>query len=114
MTRRKALTAIFVSAICALSAWSQATSSGCDKDSFDNGHVKRTRTHGTAIENADGKPVSVASPVRELKVASLTFVGDPALPPAMMDETARSLRELDYEDNKEGLEELLERVRDAW
>src|SRR5215831_15011857 len=114
MTRRKALTIIFLSAICSLSAWSQGTSSGCDKDSAGNDHVPRTRTQVTWVKDADGKHVAVISPVREMRVAQLTFVGDPVLSLPVQDEIAKSLREHDYDDNKAGLDELLDRVRDAW
>lgn len=70
--------------------------------------------HVTLGENADGKRVAVTSPVKEMKVARLTFVGDPVLSPAVQDEIGKSLRERDYDDDKEGQDELLARVRDAW
>jgi outer membrane protein insertion porin family len=49
-----------------------------------------------------------------MKVALVTFVGDPALPQPVQNEVAKSLREHDYNDNKEGMNELVDRVRDAW
>jgi outer membrane protein assembly factor BamA len=52
--------------------------------------------------------------VREMKVARVIFVGTPALPLPVQDQIAKSLTEHDYDDDQEGLNDLLERTRDAW
>jgi outer membrane protein assembly factor BamA len=114
MTRQNALAAIVLLIACGLSAWGQGTPAGCNNDRSENDGEPRTRIQVTWTKNADGKRVAVTSPVKEMKVAQLTFAGDSALSLPVQDEIAKSLREHDYDDNKEGMNELLERVRDAW
>jgi outer membrane protein assembly factor BamA len=114
MTRQKTLATIFLTAICGLTAWSQGAPTGCDSYPSKNDHDPRARTQVTWAWDADGKRVAVPSSVKEMKVARVIFVGDAALPLPVQDEIAQSLREHDYNDTKQGLDELLERVRDAW
>jgi outer membrane protein assembly factor BamA len=49
-----------------------------------------------------------------MKIARLIFVGNPAMPLAAQEQIAKALTEHDYDDDQEGLDELLERTRDAW
>ncbi len=114
MTRRTTFAAIFLAAICVSPVWSQRVPTGCETGPPESDHEPRTRTQVTWVRNADGKRVAVISPVKEMKVARLIFVGHPVVPLPLQDHIAKSLREHDYDDNKEGLDELLERVRDAW
>jgi outer membrane protein assembly factor BamA len=114
MARQKAAATILLSIVCGLSAWGQGAPTGCNSEPADNDQAVRTRTHITWTKIADGKSLEVQSPVKEMKIARVTFAGDPALPPPAQVEIAKSLRELAYDDNKDGVDELLERARDAW
>jgi outer membrane protein assembly factor BamA len=66
------------------------------------------------VVGPDGKRTAVELLVREMKVARVIFAGNPALPVPMQEQIAKSLSEHDYDDDQLGLDELLERARDAW
>lgn len=53
-------------------------------------------------------------PVKKMKVSRLVFLGEPLLSTSVQDQIAKSLAEHDYDDDNQGFEELLARVRDAW
>ena len=55
-----------------------------------------------------------ASAQPQAKLAKLIFRGQTALPLEQLKEIAKSLRERSYTDNPQWLDELLERIRDAW
>jgi hypothetical protein len=109
MTHRFALAAAFLLA-CALAAWSQnqENAQGCATDSPANDDAPRTRTQVTWVKNADGHSHAVVSPVKEMKIARLIFIGNPVLPLPLQDQIVKSLQEHDYDDSKDGLDELLE------
>jgi outer membrane protein assembly factor BamA len=49
-----------------------------------------------------------------MKVEHITFVGNPALPVVMQDVIAESLKATTFDDDKRGLEDVGERLHDAW
>jgi outer membrane protein assembly factor BamA len=116
MMRHITLAGFLFSAICALSAWgqNQGKPEECDSNPLRADEGPRTRMQVTWVKNADGKRTAVWSPVKEMRVARLIFIGRAALPLAVQNQIAKSISEHDYDDNQEGLEELLERTRDAW
>jgi outer membrane protein assembly factor BamA len=105
MVQSNILVLAFLSIVCALPAWSQDQnrSDGCDTLSSQSKNAPQLR-----------KRTAVRTPAREMKVARLIFVGIPALPLRVQEQIARSLSERDYDDDRGGLDELLERTRDAW
>jgi hypothetical protein len=116
MIHQNVLAVVLFSAICALSAWgqNQGKPEECKSTPLRDDEGPRTRMQVTWVKNADGKRTAVWSPVKEMRVARLILVGRPALPLAVQDQIAKSISEHDYDDNQPGLDELLERVRDAW
>jgi outer membrane protein insertion porin family len=98
-----------------LPALSQQKDANCDtKFPEEDGGRPKLRTHITRVKDAEGKTHGVISPVKELRVARLIFVGAPTLPISTQDEIALSVSAKGYDDDEDGLNELLERVRDAW
>lgn len=110
MTRRITLAAALLSAIWGVAAWSQNQSKA---QGGDDG-APRTRTQPMWAETSEPTRTAVTSPVKQMQVARLIFVGTPVLPLSLQDQIAKSLSVIDYEDNTDGRNELLERVRDAW
>lgn len=51
---------------------------------------------------------------KKLEVKRLIFVGDPALPLPEQDKIATALTQMNWADSQSGLDELGERIRDAW
>ena len=116
MTQGMAIAATLFAATFVCTAWAQeqTADSGCD-DVFPDGKAEPSpRIHATWVKDAEGKSHWVLSPVKELKVARLIFVGQPALPLSMQDQIAKSLSSEDRNDDGEAQEELVERLRDAW
>jgi outer membrane protein assembly factor BamA len=66
------------------------------------------------VVRPNGKRTAVELPVREMKVARVIFVGHLALPLAAQEQIAKALTEHDYDDDQVGLDDLIERTRDAW
>lgn len=116
MERPAILAEVLFLVICVLPGWSQSQSDAerCDLASPRVDDAPRTRTQVTWVNNADGKLTAVRSPVREMKVARLIFVGRPALPLLLQEQIAKKVDQIDYDDNQTGVEELLARIRDAW
>jgi outer membrane protein assembly factor BamA len=98
MMCRSTIAVAVLAIVGALPIWNQdqGPQEKCDTDS-------RQRT----------KPLE-ARPVKKMKVARLVFLGDLMLSTSVQDQIAKSLAEHDYDDDNQGFEELLARVRDAW
>lgn len=117
MTHRMAVAATLFAAtfVCSGRAQEQTADLGCVSPSGDTyNDVTPTRVHATRSKDAEGKSHWVLSPVKELKVARLIFVGEPALPLSKQDQIAKSLSSQDRNDDGEAQEELVDRLRDAW
>jgi len=49
-----------------------------------------------------------------MKIAQLTFVGSPGLPPSVQEQIAKTLIEPIYDDPQQGQDEVIAQIRDAW
>jgi outer membrane protein insertion porin family len=49
-----------------------------------------------------------------MRVSQVIFIGQPALPTSLQEQIAGSLGTNGYDDDEEGMDELLGRIRDAW
>jgi outer membrane protein assembly factor BamA len=65
-------------------------------------------------KDGNGQPRAVWLSFKQLKIARLIFVGQPAIPLSLQEQIAKSLSTRDYVDDAEGKDDLTERIRDAW
>jgi outer membrane protein assembly factor BamA len=108
MIYRNTIVVALLSTVCALPVWSQDQSRSDDCDTHET--PKYARWLNVVVVT----PVTETSPMKKMKVARVIFVGNPALPLPAQEQVAGTLTGLEYNDGRGGLDELLERTRDAW
>jgi outer membrane protein insertion porin family len=105
MIYRNTIVVALLSTFCAMPVWSQDQSRSDDCDTHETPKYKRW------LPSVVVGPAT--SPVKELKVTQVIFVGNPAMTLPGQELVAKALTEHDY-NVAGGLDELLERTRDAW
>jgi outer membrane protein assembly factor BamA len=105
MICRNTIVVAFLSTVCALPVWTQEQNRSDACDTHETPKYKRW------LPSVVVGPAT--SPVKELRVTQVIFVGNPAMQLPGQELVAKALTEHDY-NVAGGLDELLERTRDAW